>query len=342
MENNSINQTTNNMESMSNNQTTNNMENNSNNQTTNNMENNSNNQTTNNMETLSNQTTNIMETKSHKSKQFSSAHPGLIVYVVDQSGSMSEFYPEGGTKAKFAQLAVSSAINNIITANGAGETIKDRAFISIIGFGKSVQNIRSGKLSEFANNPYRIETVIKKQSDGNGGFVEVEEQYPVYFDPVADGLTPLAEALGNVKLLFQGFMEKYPESPYPVAMIVTDGMPRSEGVDDAVEEANAIAVANEIKAMGGLILPCHMGDGKNRCVLPNSDDQLNSKQAVFTSKIASKGKDLSQEQKDAARKMELGNITNETIIMAIDAGPTTLTDFLNFGSSGAMQDKMSN
>lgn len=297
----------------------------------------------NDVETMSNNQNNInMETKSSNKQQFSSAHPGLIAYVIDQSGSMSESYPEGGTKAKFTQLAVSNAINEIINANADGEKIKDRAIISLIGFGKSVQEIRTDKLSEFANNPYRIEKGTKKVSDGNGGLVEVGVQNPVYFEPVADGLTPLAESLSVVKTIFKGFMEKNPESPNPVAIIVTDGMPRSEGVDDEVEEANAIVLAEEIKAMGGLILPYHMGDGKNKCEFPNSDDKLNSPQAKFTSKIASKGKDLAQEQREAAHKMELGDISDDTIIMVIDGDPTSLSKFLNFGSSGAMQDKTAN
>ena len=302
------------------------------------METNSNNQN-NNMETMSNnQTINNMETRKNNKQQFSSAHPGLIAYVIDQSGSMSEPYPEGGTKAKFTQLAVSSAINETINANFDGETPKDRANISLIGFGKSVQEIRTDKLSEFANNPYRIESGTKKVSDGNGGLVEVAVQNPVYFEPVADGLTPLAEALGVVKQVFIRIKEKYPESPDSVAILVTDGMPRSEGVDDAVEEANAIALAEEIKAMGGLIFGCHIGNGRNKCEFPVTEDELPDDQAKFIYKVCSI---VPESYKEAARKLEL-NVSENSRAMVTNADPTTFVKFINFGSSGTNQDRLSN
>lgn len=291
------------------------------------------------METMSNnQTINNMETKKSNNQQFSSAHPGLIAYVIDQSGSMSESYPEGGTKAKFTQLAVSSAINETINANFDGETPKDRANISLIGFGKSVQEIRTDKLSEFANNPYRIESGTKKVSDGNGGLVEVAVQNPVYFEPVADGLTPLAEALGVVKQVFIRIKEKYPESPDSVAILVTDGMPRSEGVADAVEEANAIALAEEIKAMGGLIFGCHIGNGRNKCEFPVSEDELPDDQAKFIYKVCSI---VPESYKEAARKLEL-NVSENSRAMVTNADPTTFVKFINFGSSGTNQDRLSN
>lgn len=303
------------------------------------MENNSNKQTNNKMETMSNnQTINNMETRKNNKQQFSSAHPGLIAYVIDQSGSMSESYPEGGTKAKFTQLAVSSAINETINANFDGETPKDRANISLIGFGKSVQEIRTDKLSEFANNPYRIESGTKKVSDGNGGLVEVAVQNPVYFEPVADGLTPLAEALGVVKQVFIRIKEKYPESPDSVAILVTDGMPRSEGVDDAVEEANAIALAEEIKAMGGLIFGCHIGNGRNKCEFPVTEDELPDDQAKFIYKVCSI---VPESYKEAARKLEL-NVSENSRAMVTNADPTTFVKFINFGSSGTNQDRLSN
>lgn len=289
------------------------------------------------METI-NQTTTNMETRKTNKQQFSSAHPGLISYAIDLSGSMSESYPEGGTKAKFTQLAVSNAINETINSNADGEKIKDRAIISLIGFGKSVQEIRTGTLSEFANNPYRIEEGVKKVSDGNGGLVEVKVQNPLYYKEEADGLTPMAGALSVEKQLLQGFMEKNPESPQGVIVLVTDGMPRSEGVDDATEEANAIAVAEEIKAMGGLIFCCHIGNGRNKCEFPENEEELPDDQAKLLYKLSSV---IPESYREAARKLEL-NISENSRAMVTNADPTTFVKFINFGSSGANQDKMSN
>ncbi len=308
------------------------------------METTSNNQTINNMETMSNnQTINNMETKSFNTKQFSSAHPGLIAFVIDQSGSMEEAYPEGGTKAKFTYLVVNRAINEMINANADGETVKNRVLLSLIGCGNSVTEIRTNMLNDFANNPLRIENGTQKVSDGNGGLVEVEVQKPIYFEPVADGLTPLADTLEVVRQIFSGFMEKNPNSPAPVAVIVTDGMPRSKGNDDSVEEANAIAKAKEIMTLScadgnPLIFNCHIGNGNHKCEFPSSEDDLPDEQAKFLYKISS---EIPESYKEAARKLEL-NISEHSKGMVSNADPTTFIKFINFGSSGANQDKMSN
>ena len=302
------------------------------------------NQTENNMETMSNnQTISNMETKQFNSTQFSSAHPGLITFVIDQSGSMEETYPEGGTKAKFTHLVVNRAINEMINSNADGETVKNRVLLSLIGCGKSVTEIRTDKLSDFANNPLRIENGIQKVSDGNGGLVEVEVQKPIYFEPVANGLTPLADTLDVVKQIVGNFMEKNPESPAPVVVIVTDGMPRSSGVDDATEEANAIAKAQEIMALScadghPLIFNCHIGRGTNKCEFPAAEEELPDEQAKFLFKISS---EVPESYKDAARKLEL-DLSEHSKGMVSNADPTTFIKFINFGSSGANQDKMSN
>lgn len=301
----------------------------------------------NNMETTINnntQTNNNMETTTNSNtKQFSSAHPGLIVYALDQSGSMSESYPEGGNKANFVHRVVNRAINELINANADGETIKDRAILSLIGFGGSVTEIRTDKLSAFANNPLRIETATQKVSDGNGGLVEVTVQNPIYFEPVADGLTPLAELLDVVKQIVSGSMKQYPDSPAPVINIVTDGMPRSKDVDDEVEEANAIAKADEIKALTCIdghpsIFLCHLGTGNDKCELPDSEDQCKGKQSKFSYRIST---ELTKQQLDAAKKLEL-NVSEGSHGMICDADPVTFIKFINFGSSGANQDRTMN
>ena len=59
-------------------------------------------------------------------KQWSSATPGLLIILLDQSGSMMGDY-EGTTRTKFASLAVNKVIDNIILTLMPGknmETIK--------------------------------------------------------------------------------------------------------------------------------------------------------------------------------------------------------------------------
>ena len=48
-------------------------------------------------------------------KQWSSATPGLLIILLDQSGSMMENYENTGTtRTKYATLAVNKVIDNIM------------------------------------------------------------------------------------------------------------------------------------------------------------------------------------------------------------------------------------
>ena len=53
-------------------------------------------------------------------KQWSSATPGLLIILLDQSGSMTEPY-EGTSRTKFATSAVNKVIDNIIQKNFDGD-----------------------------------------------------------------------------------------------------------------------------------------------------------------------------------------------------------------------------
>src|SRR5688572_9890749 len=111
------------------------------------------------------------------SKQWSSATPGYIIFLVDQSGSMAENYTGGRDKAEYTALVINRTINELVYTNAAGEKIKDRVFISLIGYGgkggNSVDNLRSDYLSKFADVPLRIEKIKKKVPDEAGGLVEI-------------------------------------------------------------------------------------------------------------------------------------------------------------------------
>ena len=62
-------------------------------------------------------------------KQWSSATPGLLIILLDQSGSMMSDY-EGTTRTKFATLAVNKVIDNIIQKNFDGDALKtDASFL---------------------------------------------------------------------------------------------------------------------------------------------------------------------------------------------------------------------
>lgn len=275
------------------------------------------------------------------SKQWSSATPGYIILLVDQSGSMGEDYTDGKNKAEFTALVINRTINDLIFTNSAGDKIKDRVFISIIGYGgqggNSVDDIRSDYLSAFADSPLRIEKVKKKVSDGAGGLVEIEEEMAIYLDPTCprNGLTPMGEALDFAKQLIEGWISKKPDNPAPVIINVSDGMPYAGGsANDDTEKA--ITIANSIMNINTndgnpIIFNVHLGQPPfKESMFETSEANISDGEGKFLFKISSK---VPETYRDAARKY--GFVTSEDSRGFVsNAGPDTLIKFINFGSSG--------
>lgn len=267
----------------------------------------------------------------NNSKQWSSATPGYIIFLVDQSGSMSEHYPEKGDKANFTSMVINRTINDLINTNMAGEKVKDRVFISIIGYGNpAIEDIRSDYISRYAENPIRIEIGKQKVSDGNGGLIEIDVQNPIWLEPVAGKLTPMGSAFEYAKKLVEGWMSKKPENPAPVIINISDGMPCP---DD--EEQKALTVSKEIMALScsdgnPIIFNVHIGDGSAKCICPETEGELPDEQARFLFEISSKVPDSYIE---AAKKYSLEVRTNSKGFVS-NADPETFIKFINFGSSG--------
>lgn len=119
--------------------------------------------------------------------QWSSATPGLLIILLDQSGSMTNKYDDNMTKSEFASKAVNRVINTLIQRNFDGESPKNRAFISVIGYDNYVHELCSGYLKDLDAKPIRIDEVMKKQSDGAGGIVEIPYKMPVWVEPNYQG-----------------------------------------------------------------------------------------------------------------------------------------------------------
>lgn len=273
------------------------------------------------------------------SKQWSSAYPGYIIFLVDQSGSMAEGYADHRNKAEFTALVINRTINELILTSSAGDKIKDRAFISIIGYGgnggNSVDDIRSDYLSAFGESPLRLEKLKKKVSDGAGGLVEIDDEIPIFIEAIANGLTPMGDALHFAKQLIEGWIRKKPENPAPVIINISDGLPY-EG-NNGAEPMKTITMGEQIMQISTadgnpLIFNVHIGNGLKECGFEESENQLSDEEAKILFKISSK---VPESYKEAARKHDF-KLSNESRGFVSNAGPETLIKFIDFGSSGGI------
>ncbi len=184
---------------------------------------------------------------SQYSKQWSSATPGFIIFLIDQSSSMSAMWEDGKTFAEYTAKVINESINELIATNAAGENVKDRVFISLIGYGtdNEVTPIRSEYLSKYANLPLRVETYTERVSDGEGGMVDMEVEMPIFLESVAAGLTPMSKAFAAAKKLIEGWILKKSDNPVPIIINISDGHPENGNKEDPMEETNnTILVAN--------------------------------------------------------------------------------------------------
>jgi hypothetical protein len=217
-------------------------------------------------------------------QEISRATPGYLVILIDQSFSMC--YPFGdasSTKAKECAKAVNRVLRETVLACTDGEEIKNSCDISVIGYGKlkdRAVNAFSGALAakpvvtvqELTENCLRVETIKRKVSDGAGGLVEIDDQFPIWIESAAVGETPMTEAFQMACQLVSDWIQAHPASFPPVVINITDGEANSLPTARKAAEALTQLGTEDGKT---LLLNAHIsGDASKEIILPSSDSQL--------------------------------------------------------------------
>ncbi|WP_036477339.1 hypothetical protein [Myxosarcina sp. GI1] len=218
-------------------------------------------------------------------QEISRANPGYLIVLIDQSFSMCYPYGSAGTKAKECATAVNRVLRETVLACTDGEEIKNSCYISVIGYGKTKDaaiNAFSGSLatkpmvsvSDLTENCLRVENIKRKVSDGAGGLVEIDDQFPIWIEPAAVGETPMSNGFQMASQLISQWIEEHKTSFPPVVINITDGeansLPRAKA---AAEQLSQLATDDGAT----LILNAHIsGATDNEVILPSSVEQLPS------------------------------------------------------------------
>ena len=282
---------------------------------------------------------NNSNTMAKNEKQWSSATPGLLIILLDQSGSMMDDY-EGTTRTKFATLAVNKVIDNIIQKNFDGDAPKNRCFISVIGYNHNVKELCSGWLKDLDASPLRYETLKKKTPDGAGGIVEVEVKQPVWVEPIdKDGATNMLGAFQLAKDLVEKWMVDNADGPAPVIINISDGVPYYERKDPRDCMTETVALANEIKNLsnndGNVLIFNAQIDNVPTTVFPSERNEISQEAGQFLYDITS---EVPEAYKAAAKKNELPTKDGcRGCIFGADG--VQLIQLIDFGSSKGQGDK---
>lgn len=247
---------------------------------------------------------------------------------------------EGTTRTKFASTAVNKVIDNIINKNFDGAAPKNRCFISVIGYNQDVKELCSGWLKDLDANPLRYETLKKKTPDGAGGIVEVEINQPVWVEPIEkDGTTNMLGAFQLAKDLVQKWIADHTDSPAPVIINISDGVPYYNGKDPKVCMEETVSLVDEIKSISNndgnvLVFNAQIDKSNGEVTFPSNREDLRQPEAQFLYDITS---EVPESYKAAAAKNELPT-TERSRGCIFGADGVKLIQLIDFGSSKGQGD----
>lgn len=170
------------------------------------------------------------------SAEISRTQPSCFLFLVDQSGSMADPWggPGGsaeGSKATQVATILNGLLRNIVLKCSKDEGVRNYFDVGVIGYGDRVGPAFGGALggrelvpvADLADLPLRIEDRRRKVPDGAGGLVEHTVKFPVWFDPVAHGGTPMCQALLEAGRVLAPWVESHAGSHPPIVFHITDG-----------------------------------------------------------------------------------------------------------------------
>ncbi|NQZ99369.1 MAG: VWA domain-containing protein, partial [Myxococcales bacterium] len=166
--------------------------------------------------------------------EISRDNPSCFLFLIDQSASMEDEISLGEEVQQLAS-GVADSINRwlqeLSIKCAKSEGIRDYYNVGVIGYGKNVGPSFVGSIadrelipiSEIADNPARLDERTKKISDGAGGLLEQSVRIPVWFDPIAEGGTPMCRAATEARRVLENWIAAHPDSFPPIVIHITDG-----------------------------------------------------------------------------------------------------------------------
>ncbi len=188
------------------------------------------------------------------SAEISRTNPTCFLFLIDRSGSMDDpFGGDAGGRKKSAAVAddINKLLQTLAIRCAKEEGIRDYFHVGVIGYGNElVKPAFVGPLagrelvpmSEVANAPARVEERTKQVDDGAGGLASTKVRFPVWFDPIASGSTPMCKALQKARSVVQDFIAGHPSCFPPVVINITDGESTDGDPSGLADELKALSV----------------------------------------------------------------------------------------------------
>lgn len=186
---------------------------------------------------------------------FTRANPGLVIFMIDQSASMSQIGYEGRPLAETAADIMNSMIDELTLKFMLGERVRECAHVVIIGYGGTEDSMEaellcSGSIAQlFAEDRIPVKRFVVMIPDGTGGTIPMDYEIKQYVTPTSVGVGQMSNAFQLASELVKEWLTRAKEGysitrddrldPIPLIINISDG--------DLVDcEADVLKYANEI------------------------------------------------------------------------------------------------
>ncbi len=268
--------------------------------------------------------------------EISRRNPSCFLFLIDQSGSMGDKFGASGfnqTKAEGVADALNKLLQNLVLKCAKAEGVRDYFNVGVIGYGATIGPAFSGPLagrelvpiSEIGIKPSRIEDRQQKISDGAGGIVEKIVKFPTWFDPLANGPTPMCKILQNAKTIISGWLSVHPDCFPPIVINISDG----EATD-----GDPSTIAEELKQLTStdgnvLLFNLHLSSSTAPSVtFPDSEEALVDEHARLLYKMSS----VLPENMRVIAQQEGFNVSENSRSFVFNAELVTVIQFLDIGT----------
>ena len=164
--------------------------------------------------------------------EISRANPTCFFFLIDQSSSMLDpimGVPGNPRKADLVADALNKVIQTLIVTASKDVEVRRYYQIGALGYGGENEVVPAFGdqdlvwIDDLYSKPLRVEDRAKKESDGAGGFIEVSTKFPIWIDPLANGRTPMCQALERTKGILEKWTNDHRLSYPPTVINLTDG-----------------------------------------------------------------------------------------------------------------------
>jgi hypothetical protein len=153
-------------------------------------------------------------------------HPGCILFLLDQSGSMADsFAGTAQSKASALSLAVNRLIRNLVLQCQRGEEVRDYYHVGVIGYGGTTRSAFGGQLAGQQMVPISViaDYPLRMATDALPGNPSIAVELPLWVEEAAEGGTPMTAAINLAGSVLVDWANAHMDSFPPIVVNISDG-----------------------------------------------------------------------------------------------------------------------